>query len=752
MKQNNQNAENVKPEPPNHLMAALSYARQGLKIFPILEGTKDTPLVKWGDKATSDEATIKQWWTRWPNANIGLAFGPSNIAVVDVDIKNGGQGPFTLAELSLSEGCDLTLTRQQRTPSGGLHHLYKGQLPNTVGKIGPGVDTRGGAGSRAGGYILLPPSSTEVGRYAWLNREPIAAIDQWVIDKCGTIDSAEAVEQEPLVEWDLPSNVERAKHWLQNHAPTSRQGEGGDTVLVTKVVPILKDWAISEEMAAELLIEFWNDRCQPPWNIGGSDPKNDLLVKIHNAYLYCRERQPGIDTPQNDFAEPYDDTPRDRSGANDNDPPDDPTAETPRRFKATPFEWTDPKKIPPRDWLYGTHYIRRLVVADVAPGAAGKTSNAIVEALSMATGVDLLRAGRMYPRPLKVWIINLEDDKQEMARRVTAAVKHYSTAATEDEPGDQGEPPLNAAALQLLASNLRIDTAESIPLKIAVKTSDHGMKIALPVVKGLIAEITEQQIDVLIIDPFISSHEVNENDNVEIDRVIKDGWLVVARDGNCAVGVIHHMRKGRPGVEAGYTAADARGASASVDAFRDVRVFNAMSEAEAELFHIPMDVRWRYIRLDKGKPNMSERTPGGTWRYLESVSLDNPMDGRPPDIVGVVSPWSPPDRDPVADDVMNAKIMAAVRKLFDEDTRITKTSGNNSIKNMVPQLQTLTGIAALTGREIKRALDAAEASREWRYRTSQSGERAGRAGYCPAEPGASASVEAAAEPDGEGDE
>src|SRR5665213_742838 len=153
---------------PNHLPAALSYARQGLKIFPILEGTKDQPLIKqWGVNASSDSETVKTWWARWPEANIGLACGPSNIGVVDVDVKNGGKGVETIDNLDTFEGLALTLTRQQRTPSGGLHHIYKGQLANTVGAIGPGVDTRGGAGSRNGGYILLPPSATDVGRYEW---------------------------------------------------------------------------------------------------------------------------------------------------------------------------------------------------------------------------------------------------------------------------------------------------------------------------------------------------------------------------------------------------------------------------------------------------------------------------------------------------------------------------------------------------------------------------------------------------------
>src|SRR5665213_1908060 len=72
------------------LAAAHAYSKLGWKVFPIWEGTKDRPHLKeWGVWATSSAEQIKKWWTRWPRANIGLACGPSLIAVVDVDTKEG---------------------------------------------------------------------------------------------------------------------------------------------------------------------------------------------------------------------------------------------------------------------------------------------------------------------------------------------------------------------------------------------------------------------------------------------------------------------------------------------------------------------------------------------------------------------------------------------------------------------------------------------------------------------------------------
>src|SRR5664280_692928 len=73
------------PTPLPLLRAALAYGRAGLYVFPILELTKDEPLVKWGTRATCDVKQIAAWWRQWPHANIGCATGPSGLAVIDTD-------------------------------------------------------------------------------------------------------------------------------------------------------------------------------------------------------------------------------------------------------------------------------------------------------------------------------------------------------------------------------------------------------------------------------------------------------------------------------------------------------------------------------------------------------------------------------------------------------------------------------------------------------------------------------------------
>lgn len=276
------------------LKAALAYGRAGLKVFPILELTKDEPLVKWGGRATDNAEQIAAWWSRWPNANIGCATGSSGLVVIDTDMKPDGTGEDTLRTLP-----SLTPTRMARTPSGGVHRFYwdlVGDVASTRGKIGPRVDTRG-----VGGYVLLPPSRTPRGRYVWIDRRIVVDVDAWVVEACAA-SKIEAASQEPVIDWDMPVNVEWARQWLANDAPVSIEGQGGDDTVVKRVVPVLKDHGISEETAGELLAEIWNGRCDPPWLLGDCDPRDNLYTKVHNGFLYCRDTRPGSHSAVADFA------------------------------------------------------------------------------------------------------------------------------------------------------------------------------------------------------------------------------------------------------------------------------------------------------------------------------------------------------------------------------------------------------------------------------------------------------------------
>lgn len=530
------------------------------------------------------------------------------------------------------------------------------------------------------------------------------------------------------IELDQPANIEWAKDFLEHDAPTAIEGQGGELTTLSPVAGRLKDHAISEGTALQLMLDHWNDRQQPPWEFEG------LRIKVRNAFLYCKQTVPGSATAEADFADlPAPDltalialdAKRDiaamrRAMAG--------KAEPPPVYKPTPYVALDATKIPPRDWLYGQQYIRRKVSADFAPGAAGKTSNKIVEIISMASGVDLLDVGdsKMYGRPLKVWYINLEEDRDELNTRVAAAIKHYSTGWAASERGPGRIAPLDAAALKLLTENLFINSGEEIPLKIAYEKNKE-FSIAVPVVEAMIAAAKANQIDVISIDPFVSSHSIGENNNAQIDAVIKDGYKKIAERSDCGVDLSHHTRKIK-GDE--YDIADARGASALVDAVRVARVYNIMSVDEAKEFGITADEREQYFRMTNGKPNMQRRGGAPQWRHIIGVSLDNAQDGRPADDVGVVTAFHAPQKTPEQKEIEADNLSTAILAFIDDhEQRLVSGHGGGgscSVKKFAAKQHTSTKI-------VEAALDRLIDAKVIKYRTNLAGGH-GQAGYYRLQP------------------
>jgi hypothetical protein len=136
------------------LDAALAYAARGWCIFPLRGKLPCIAKVDGGNgchDGTTDEATIRAWWKKFPKANIGLSTGPmSGLLVVDVD---GEEGEENLKALNL--GLPPTLTNL--TGGGGRHLVFSYPPGETIsisaGRLGLKIDTRG-----AGGYIVAPPS------------------------------------------------------------------------------------------------------------------------------------------------------------------------------------------------------------------------------------------------------------------------------------------------------------------------------------------------------------------------------------------------------------------------------------------------------------------------------------------------------------------------------------------------------------------------------------------------------------------
>lgn len=159
--------------------AALAYAGRGWHVFPVAHRGK-TPICPNGlDNATTDPDTIRQWWAKHPGANIGLACGPSNLVVIDVDAKSGGLENWE----SFKRQHGLNYKTLTCWTGGGGCHLYfiapNITIKNSASKLAPGVDVRG-----ARGYVIVPPSQHASGRlYEWdsVTSDP-APLPQSIID------------------------------------------------------------------------------------------------------------------------------------------------------------------------------------------------------------------------------------------------------------------------------------------------------------------------------------------------------------------------------------------------------------------------------------------------------------------------------------------------------------------------------------------------------------------------------------------
>lgn len=291
-------------------------------------------------------------------------------------------------------------------------------------------------------------------------------------------------------------------------------------------------------------------------------------------------------------------------------------------FDLAPYIPKDPSKIPTRKWLYGTAYIRKFIGLTAATGGAGKSSLILVECVAMACGKDLL--GIEPAKKLHVLYWNGEDPLEELERRVEAILKHYKL--TKADLGDR----------------LFIKSGRDMPIRIA--ELDQGRaQIAKPMTRAMVKAIRTHKLDVVAIDPFVSSHGVPENDNNAIELVAKK-WADIADKTDCAVILSHHTRKTNG---LGASIEDSRGASALNYAARTRRAINTMTAAEAKAAGFADNDRSRlsYFKADMLGSSMIKPTAALDWYRFVSVDLMNgPPDeltGAPTegDSVGVVEKW-----------------------------------------------------------------------------------------------------------------
>jgi hypothetical protein len=680
------------------LELATHYVALGLKVFPCRSRSDETidphtgevttlgektPLTANGFKnATRFQHIVNRWWEDWPDAAVGIPTGEAaGFFVLDIDNKPGGANGFEwLAEMEAEHG-PLPDTARVSSPNGGLHIYFKYVAgTRNRGTLGAGADIRS-----EGGYVLAAGSVMSDGRaYRWSEPcegiPPIADAPAWLLDLVVRKQAPATNTTAPTTQTNsayVNAAVDRELADLASTGMGNRNNQLNDCAF--NLGTFVGAGALPESEARALLQDVargWGRdwaRCaktienglaagqRSPREIPSAEHDNDntrlvdVTRMIENGLRKAKER--ASKTAVEALVEPV--TDEELKGRIENaveaakeqdaaaaEPADKPA------ILATAFKWTDPRKLPRREFAFGTHYIRKYVSVTVAPGGLGKTANSIVEALAMATNRHL--TGTKPDENLNVWLFNSEDPRDELERRIMAACIRYKIKP-EDIDGPDGR------------GRLFLDTGREQELVIAREDKKSGVRVVQPVVEAVVEQIKQNKIDVLIVDPFVSTHAVNENDNGAIDKVAKL-WAQIADKTNCAIDIVHHLRKQTDGREA--TVEDARGAVALIGAARSVRILSRMSAVQAKEGGLTEQERFGYFSITHGKSNLTAMSSKADWRHLESVGLGNGVSiMRKQDFAPVVTEWHWPSMEKQLEAVPDEAFVAIKKRIGGGDYR-----------------------------------------------------------------------------------
>ncbi len=247
-------------------------------------------------------------------------------------------------------------------------------------------------------------------------------------------------------------------------------------------------------------------------------------------------------------------------------------------------------------------YLKGQVSLLVSPGGSGKSKLGLVDAAAIATGKPLSGFDVMEKGP--VWYYNMEDPIDEIQRRILAMSLCHQVPTP-------------------LLKDLLITSGRERPFSLCKADPKTGVVINHDQINIMAQHAKDNKIKLLICDPVVRTHEVNENDNMQMDRVV---WAFqqIALKANCAIGLVHHTSKvgADPKQEAGDMHSS-RGATAVLNAARIVYTMRTMTTKEAKKLNIPDPRKGWYIRLDSAKANMHPPANKAFWYELHNMTLPN---------------------------------------------------------------------------------------------------------------------------------
>lgn len=175
----------------NTLDTALILAKCGMKIYPLSAGSKVPVQGSHGEHdATSDLATVHEWFNQNPSYNLAINLQASDLAVIDIDNHsskiNGNQNYSSYLRNHGETYIDSLRTYTETTPRNGLHIFYKlnQDLGNKDIQLMPGVELL------TGKTVIAPSFINEFNKgycpkyqgFQSLNYNAVQEIPEWLIE------------------------------------------------------------------------------------------------------------------------------------------------------------------------------------------------------------------------------------------------------------------------------------------------------------------------------------------------------------------------------------------------------------------------------------------------------------------------------------------------------------------------------------------------------------------------------------------
>jgi len=566
------------------LQAALAMARAGFRVFPLIPGDKKPAVSRFPLVATNDEAQVRAWWTERPDCNIGIS--TSGFVVLDVDTK---KGQIALDNFHMLGG-DLRNTFVVRTATGGYHAYYTGPNSKLAVDLVFGVDVRS-----AGGYVVGPGSVTSSrnpgcvdGSYEVITSRPMASVPpafHIMLQPPG-----ELRQRDDNAERDTPQNIQNAKSWLLTAEPAI-EGQGGNNQTFRVAARLVRDFALTPETAYQLLVAHYNERCIPPWQ------NAELWGIVENAEAYGTSNL-GAATPERLLGE----------GVTMIEPP---PVEAAQPYVYQPKGVHLGNAVPPDKQIARPWRVEKLLMTGELSilggiGSAGKSMFELTAAAHFALGKDFgVFKLRVPGVPLRSIIYNGEDDIMEASRRLWAICAAYNFD------------------YYVVTQNIALMDDRQGELTVAAQ--QHGVPITnQQATDYIINTARETRADVLIFDPLVNLHNLNESDNGHM-RFFVGVLRNIGRAADAAVLVAHHTAKGAS-LKAKDDADGFRGASSIVNSSRAALLLSGMSKTDREQYGIREGNQRDYFRIDSGKANYSRKENDAIewfkWQTVKHVAGD----------------------------------------------------------------------------------------------------------------------------------